>query len=99
MPITITTRIDDSLAKLIDKIAKKEGMDRSTILRRFLMKSVKEWVIDKSLKDYEEGKITLWQAAKRCDLSLWEIIDEVKKRSIHIPYTVEELEKDIRNLS
>ena len=36
MPITITTRVNDSLAKLIDKIAKKEGMDRSTVLRRFL---------------------------------------------------------------
>jgi len=36
MPVTITTRVDDELVKLIDQIAKKEGMDRSTILRRIV---------------------------------------------------------------
>jgi len=98
VPITITTRVEEGLAKLIDRIAKKEGMDRSTVLRRFLLKAAKEWLIEESLKDYEEGKITLWQAAKRCDLSLWEMIEEVKKRLIHVPYTVEDLRKDIRDL-
>lgn len=99
MPITITTRIEEGLAKLIDQIAKKEGMDRSTVLRRFLLKAAKEWLIKEALKDYEEGKITLWQAAKRCQLSLWEIIEEVKKRLIHVPYTLEDLKKDIRDIN
>jgi len=95
MPVTITTRVDDELVKLIDQIAKKEGMDRSTILRRFLIKAVREWLIEKSLKDYEVGKITLWQAAKRCDMSLWEIIEEAKKRPTYVPYTIEDLKIDI----
>jgi len=99
MPVTITTRVEEKLAKLIDQIAKKEGMDRSTVLRRFLLKATKEWLIEESLKDYEDAKITLWQAAKRCNLSLWEMIKEVKERSIHIPYTIEELKKDIRVLN
>jgi len=99
MPVTITTRVEEKLAKLIDQIAKKEGMDRSTVLRRFLLKATKEWLIEESLKDYENAKITLWQAAKRCNLSLWEMIKEVKERSIHIPYTIEDLRKDIRVLN
>mgnify|MGYP001055601404 CR=1 FL=1 len=99
MPVTITTRVKEELAKLIDQIAKKEGMDRSTVLRRFLLKATKEWLIEESLKDYEDSKITLWQAAKRCNLSLWEMIEEVKERSIHIPYTIEDLKKDIRALN
>ncbi len=49
-------------------------------MRRFLTKAAKEWLIEKSLKDYEEGKITLWQAAERCGLSLWEIIEAAGKR-------------------
>jgi len=98
MPVTITTRVDDKLAKLIDEIAEKEGMDRSTILRRFLIKSANKWLIKKSLKDYEEGRITLRQAAKVCNLSLWEIIDEVKEGNIHVPYTLENLQEDLRGL-
>ncbi len=98
MPVTLTTRVDDDLAKLIDEIAKEEGMDRSTVMRRFLAKAVKDWLIEKSLKDYEEGKITLWQAAERCGLSLWEIVNEAKRRDIHIPYTLDDLKEDVEGL-
>jgi len=98
MPVTVTTRVEDELARLIDKVAKVEGMDRSTVIRRFLSKATKEWLIERSLEDYENGKITLWQAATRCGLSLWEIIDLAKKREIHVPYTLEELREDLKGL-
>ncbi len=98
MPITVTTRVEDDLAELIDEVAKREGMDRSTVIRRFLSKAVKDWLIETSLKDYEEGKITLWQAATKSGLSLWEIISEAKKLEIHVPYTLEELKEDLKGL-
>ena len=53
MPVTLTTRVDDELARLIDEIARQEGMDRSTIMRRFLSKAVRDWLIERNLKDYE----------------------------------------------
>lgn len=96
MPVTVTTRVGEELARIIDWIAKREGMDRSTVIRRFLLKAVKDWLIEKSLEEYEQGKLTLWQAAKKCDLSLWEMISEVKKKGVHVPYTLEELEEDLK---
>ena len=96
MPVTVTTRVEEELAKIIDSIAKREGMDRSTVIRRFLLRAVKDWLIEKSLDEYEEGKLTLWQAAEKCGLSLWEVINEVKKREIHVPYTLEELKEDLK---
>lgn len=96
MPVTITTRVNDNLAKLIDNIAQKEGMDRSTVLRRFLEQSAKNWLINKSLKDYQDGRITLRQAAKISELSLWEAIEEAKNRKIYFPYTVDDLKDDLR---
>jgi len=96
MPVTVTTRVDEELVKIIDRIAKEEGMDRSTVIRRFLLRAVKEWLIEKSLEEYEQGRLTLWQAAKRCGLSLWEMINEVKKREVHVPYTLEELREDLK---
>lgn len=98
MPVTFTTRVEDDLAKVIDEIAAREGMDRSTVIRRFLMKATQEWLTKKSLKDYETGKITLWQASARCGLSLWEMIEEIKKREIHVPYTLEEFKEDLKGL-
>jgi predicted HTH domain antitoxin len=96
VPVTITTRVEEELAKIIDSIAKREGMDRSTVIRRFLLRAVKDWLIEKSLDEYEQGKLTLWQAAEKCGLSLWEVINEVKKREIHVPYTLEELREDLK---
>ena len=97
MPVTVTTRVEEELAKIIDSIAKREGMDRSTVIRRFLLKAVKDWLIERGLEEYENGKLTLWQAAEKCGLSLWEIIDEIKKRSVHVPYTLEELKEDLKD--
>lgn len=98
MPVTVTTRVEDDLAKAIDEVAKREGMDRSTVIRRFLSKAVRDWLIERSLEDYEAGKLTLWQAAAKCGLSLWEMVEEVKKREIHIPYTLENLREDLKGL-
>jgi predicted HTH domain antitoxin len=97
MPITITTRVDDKLVELIDKIAREEGMDRSTILRRFLTRSASEWLISYSLKEYESGKMSLWKAASRCGLSLWEIIEEARKKGIYASYSLKDLEKDMED--
>jgi antitoxin component of RelBE/YafQ-DinJ toxin-antitoxin module len=96
MPVTVTTRIEEDLAQVIDDVAKKEGMDRSTIIRRFLTQAAQEWLIERSLKSYENGKITLWQAATTCNISLWDMIEEAKKREIHVPYTIEEFKKDLK---
>ncbi len=98
MPVTFTTRIEEDLARVIDEVSKEEGMDRSTVIRRFLTKAAKEWLIEKSLQDYEEGKITLWQAGEKCGVSLWEIILEAKKKDIHVPYTLEEFREDLKGL-
>ena len=98
MGVTLTTRVDERLAKLIDEVAREERMDRSTVMRRLLAKAVRDWLIERSLKDYEEGKITLWQAAKTCGLSLWEMIDEIERRGIRISYTLEDLKEDIEDL-
>ena len=98
MPVTVSTRVDDELAKMIDEVAKREGMDRSTVIRRFLSEAVRDWLIKKSLEEYERGNLTLWQAAARCGLSIWEMIQEVRKREVRVPYTLKELREDLKGL-
>lgn len=93
--VTVTTRLDSESVKEIDQIAEQEAADRSTIVRKFVLKSIKEWLIEKSLREYESGKITLWQAAKKSGISLWEMIDEVKKRPVQVPYRIEDLKDDL----
>ena len=99
MPVTVTTRVEDTLAQAIDEIADKESMDRSTVIRRFLSKAVREWLIENCLKEYDEGKITLWQAAKKCNLSLWEMIEKARLHSPRVPYSLDDLKEDLKGLA
>ncbi|MEM1582441.1 MAG: ribbon-helix-helix protein, CopG family [Candidatus Bathyarchaeia archaeon] len=49
MPVTLTTRVEDELARLIDEVARRENMDRSTVIRRFLSKAARDWLIESCL--------------------------------------------------
>ena len=98
MPITITTRVENDLVQEIDQIAFEEAIDRSSVVRKFLILSLKQWKIDKSLQEYEQGKMTLWQAAQDCGISLWEMITEVQKRGIKVPYTMDDFKDDLKTI-
>ena len=98
MATTITTRVDDKYVKRIDELATRKGVDRSALLRSFLLFALNEHTIRESLEKYQEGKTTLWEAAEQCNLSLWEMVQEIKQRHIHASYGVKELEKDLRDL-
>ena len=98
MPVKVTTRLEDELAETIDHIAKQEGTDRPTVIRRLLQQAVKDWLIQENLDKYQEGRQTLWQAAERSGLTLWEMVDEARKRRVQVPYTINELKEDLKDL-
>jgi hypothetical protein len=66
----VTARVEERLAELIDAMAKKEEMDRSTVIRRSLLKATKDWLVEESLAEYGRDKITLWQAASKWNNAL-----------------------------
>ena len=43
--------------------------------------------------------MTLWAATQRCDLTLWEMVQEVKQANIHTTYDAMKLEKDLKALN
>lgn len=99
MTKTVTTRLDDEYVKTIDELAARKGVDRSALLRSFLLYALKKHRIQDALEEYKAGIITLWEAAQHCNLSLWEIIQEVKHAHIHTSYDLKELEKDLMALN
>ena len=99
MAKTVTTRLDDEYVNRIDEMAARKGIDRSALLRLFLVQSLKEYMIQDSLEDYRSGRMTLWEAAQRCNLTPWEMVREVKQANIHTTYDAMELEKDLKVLN
>ena len=99
MAKTVTTRLEEKYVTKIDEMAAKKGIDRSALLRLFLVNSLRGQTIQDSLESYRSGTITLWEAAQHCNLTLWEMIKEIKKAHIHSNYDLNDLKKDFKALN
>lgn len=92
----ITARVSDELAKEVERIAKIESLDKSTTIKRLLIRAVQAWKKDYALKLYQEGKISIGKAAETAGVSLWELIDITVKRKIPLQISREDLEEDLK---
>lgn len=92
----ISTRIPDSVARDLEEIEKEEKTDRATVIRRLLARAIEQWKTERSLRLYQEGKITLWRAARLAGVTLREMMEQAAKRGIEFRYTEKDLEEDIK---
>ncbi len=99
MENVITTRLPKDLDKDLAVIAKSESLDKSTVIRRFLVGSVEEWKKEYALKMYKEGKFSTGQAARFASLSIWKFFDLLKEKKIPVNYDLEELERDLKTIN
>lgn len=94
MTETVSTRIPNEMAKDLKEIEREEKADRATVIRKLLAKAIAEWKLEKALKLFRDGKITLWKAAKIAGLSLWEMMEIVEEKKIPFTYTYEDFRED-----
>jgi len=85
MSKTISTRIDDEDAEKLEKIAKKENIDRSALVRKFILQKLKEYDVKQMVELYQKGIVSLQEAASQAKVSLYEIMEYVKRENIHPP--------------
>ena len=98
MSKTISTRIDDETAEKLEKIAEKENIDRSALVRKFILQKLKEYEIEQMTELYQKGIVSLQEAASQANVSLYEIMEYVQKENIHPPdQTKEEIIAEIED--
>ena len=93
---TISVRVEDSLLKDLGKVEKKWQADRSEVLRRLLVKSMREWKIENALEELRQHQKSIGKVAEECGISLWEMLDLVKEKGIDwTGYSEEDLQRDL----
>jgi len=98
MSKTISTRIDDEDAEKLKKIAEKENIDRSALVRKFILQKLKEYEIRQMTELYQKGIVSLQEAASQANVTLYEIMEYVQKENIHPPdQTKEEIIAEIED--
>jgi len=93
----VSTRVPDNMAKDLEEIEKEENSDRATVIRKLLSQAIAERKLERALKLYREGKITLWKAASISDLTLWEMMEKVNERKIPLQYDFEDFHSDFED--
>ncbi|MFO8019038.1 MAG: ribbon-helix-helix protein, CopG family [Promethearchaeia archaeon] len=81
MSRNLSVRIKKNTLKELDSLAQLLGVDRASIVRDVIKKGLDTKKIDIALELYQKGD-TLEKAANTANISLWDLIDEVKKRGI-----------------
>ncbi len=85
MSKTISTRIDYEYVKKLEEIAKRENIDRSALIRKFILQMLKEYELKRMAELYRKGIVSLQEAATQAKLSLYEIMEYVQKENIRPP--------------
>ncbi len=96
MTKTISTRLDEDELKRLNEIAEEENIDRSSLIRKFLLKQMKEYSMNEMAEYYRKGIVSLQEAASNAKVSLYEMMDHVRIEKLRPPVqTKEELTTEL----
>jgi len=98
MSDSISLRLNKKTVSELDEIAKLEDKDRSSLLREVIEVGIKAKKVEHSIELYQNGKASMWKAARLAGLSLWEFIEELSARKITVQYSEHDLEEDLKAL-
>ncbi len=94
----VTTRLPREMLNEVERLAEKEKVDRSELIRRLLDFALRQKRIERALEAYRDGSVTLWRAAEMAGTSLREMMELAKMKQIPVPYTLDDLRRDIEHV-
>jgi predicted HTH domain antitoxin len=93
---TISVRLDEQTLKDLEMIREDAKADRSEIIRRLLDKALKEAKLEKAMELLRKQETSIGKASEIAGVTIYEIIEAMKKYGVHIGYTVEDLRRDMK---
>lgn len=91
--------LPSELVRDLELIEEIEQTGRSGIVRRLLAKAVREWKLEYYAQQYEDGKLTLAQAAHDAGVSLREMMEYSRAGKVAAQYDLEDLRQDLGTIS
>ncbi len=97
MSKTISTRLSDEEVQRLEQIAQKEKLDRSTLIRKFLLQKLEEYKIREYGELYRKGVVSLQEAATGANVALYQMMDYIQIEHIRPPpQSKDDFQKEIK---
>lgn len=98
MSKTISARLEEGEIDELNEIADDEKVDRSTLIRKFLLQQIKEYKMKKVADFYRKGLMSLQEAATKAKVTLYEMMDYFQKEKVYPPaQSTDEIQQDLSN--
>ena len=76
----ISTRLEEEDAKVLEEIAKEENVDKATLIRKWILSKITEHRLEKAAEKYRKGLISIEEAAKIANTTIWKFIEYVREK-------------------
>ncbi|MHA1727455.1 MAG: UPF0175 family protein [Promethearchaeota archaeon] len=98
MTNVISTRLDEKEIEELNKISKKEHIDRSALMRKFLIAQISRYKVREAGELYRKGLVSLAEAATLANVSIYSMMEYVEREKIQPQVlTKKEMEKELKN--
>ena len=91
-------RLDKSFLQKVEKISKEESLDRSTVIRNLVNIGYKEMIKAKAAEKYIKGKITLSEASRIAELSMFDMEKYLVDQGFKSQYSIKDLKEELKNI-
>ncbi len=96
MTDVVSTRLKKEEIEELNKICEKERIDRSALMRKFLLAQITEYKLKEAGEIYRKGLISLAEAATLAKVSIYAMMEYVEREKIQPPaLTDEEMEEEL----
>lgn len=95
----VSLRVEREILKELERISKKRDVNRSVVIREMLLEGIREYKLREALELLRERKITVWRAAEMVGVTYREILDKMKQHNIPFPLTLDEIKREIKEIS
>jgi predicted HTH domain antitoxin len=90
----VTVRIDPRLLEELDEVAKKEKTDRASLLRKILVEGLERYKMEMAIDMYKDGKLSTEKAAQTAGVSVYEMIERLRREGVPTHLTLEEIREE-----
>lgn len=95
---SIGVRLPKDVLKYIEEEARRENVDRSAMIRRFMEKGIAEFRKERAAALYMEGKTSISGAAEMAGLTIPEMVQLLVSKGYRSSYSLEDFRRGVKLL-
>ena len=94
----VSPPVPKKLRDEIESLAAITGDDKSTLMRKLMLKGLEQLKLDTGIESYVKGKTSLEKSSKIAGVSIWRFLEELTNRKIGTRYKLEDAEEEIAKI-